>query len=48
MPDAWETSKGLNPNSAADQNGTRLSSKYTNIEVYLNELVQQIIIDKSK
>jgi hypothetical protein len=34
MPDQWETSKGLNPNNAADRNGVAASG-YTNLEVYL-------------
>jgi hypothetical protein len=39
MPDAWEKAHGLNANSAADRNGTNLSTDgYTNLEVYLNEL----------
>jgi hypothetical protein len=43
MPDAWETSKGLNP-AVADHNGTSVSvamtgvAGYTNLECYLNEL----------
>jgi hypothetical protein len=38
MPDSWEASRGLNPNtddSAQDRDG----DGYTNIEEYLNELV---------
>lgn len=43
MPDAWETAHGLNPN-VQDHNGTRLSSEgYTNLEVYLNELADQLV-----
>jgi hypothetical protein len=39
MPDAWESAHGLNPNDAADRNGTTLSpDDYTNLEMYLNEL----------
>ncbi|MDO9022205.1 MAG: hypothetical protein Q8S73_31815 [Deltaproteobacteria bacterium] len=43
MPDAWETSKGLNP-AVQDHNGTSVSvamtgvAGYTNLECYLNEL----------
>lgn len=36
MPDAWETSHGLNPNYAADRNNYDLDADYTNLEVYLN------------
>ena len=39
MPDAWETSNGLNYNYAADRNGYDLDSNYTNLEVYINSLV---------
>jgi hypothetical protein len=34
MPDAWETSKGLNPNNAVDGNNIAASG-YTNLEIYL-------------
>ena len=46
MPDAWETANGLNPNSSGDANLYTLDSKkmYTNIEVYANSLVQEIMI----
>ncbi len=41
MPDAWESSHGLNPN-VQDHNGTHLSSAgYSNLEVYLNELADR-------
>ena len=36
MPDSWELSKGLNPNSAVDSNGDANGNGYTNIEDYLN------------
>jgi uncharacterized protein YjdB len=41
MPDVWEAENGLNPN-LADHNGYKLSSSYTNIEVYINGLVKHI------
>jgi uncharacterized protein YjdB len=41
MPDTWELENGLNPN-LADHNGYKLSSSYTNIEVYINGLVKHI------
>jgi len=37
MPDDWETSKGLNPNSSADRN-TVGADGYTNLEKYLNSI----------
>ena len=45
MPDAWETANGLNPN-ANDANLYTLDSRkfYTNIEVYANSLVQDIML----
>ena len=45
MPDAWETANGLNPNDASDAGKYTLDSKkyYTNIEVYCNSLVQDIM-----
>ncbi|KAF2508314.1 pectinesterase family protein [Flavobacterium foetidum] len=42
MPDAWETEKGLNPASAADGNLKTVDGVYTNIEVYINSLVNHI------
>ena len=43
MPDEWETAHGLNPSNAADGNQTTLSSEgYTNLEVYMNSLVEEI------
>ncbi len=39
MPDAWELRYGLNPNSAADMNGDFDHTGYTNIEKYINGLV---------
>jgi len=38
MPDAWETTYGLDPNSAADRN-YRNGLGYTNLEIYLNTLI---------
>jgi hypothetical protein len=40
MPDEWETSKGLNPNDASDAANYNLSPSYTNLEVYMNSLVE--------
>jgi len=41
MPDEWETKNKLNPLDASDANRFDLSKGYTNIEVYLNELVKR-------
>ena len=45
MPDIWETANGLNPNSAADATTYTLDPKgyYTNIEVYCNALVEELM-----
>lgn len=46
MPDEWETLNGLDPNNAEDANLYTLDTEkgwYTNLEVYLNSLVEHII-----
>ena len=46
MPDLWETANGLNPNDASDANTYTLDSSkqwYTNLEVYLSSLVEDIM-----
>ena len=45
IPDAWETANGLNPNDATDALTYSLDSKayYTNLEVYANSLVEDIM-----
>ena len=50
MPDAWETANGLNPNDASDAMKYTLDPEgyYTNIEVYSNSLVQDIIIAQNQ
>jgi hypothetical protein len=39
MPNAWETTNGLNPSVASDRNGDADLDGYTNLEEYLNSLV---------
>ena len=39
IPDEWETKHGLNPFDPTDGNKFSLNSLYTNLEVYLNEIV---------
>ena len=39
MPDAWETKYGLNPNDPADATGDFDKTGYTNIEKYINGIV---------
>lgn len=39
MPDDWEIKNGLNPNEYSDAASYKLSKTYTNIEVYLNNLL---------
>lgn len=45
MPDAWEKANGLNPNDASDGAAYTLDAKkyYTNVEVYINSLVEDIV-----
>jgi len=42
MPDEWEDANGLNKNSSADSKLYTLDKEYTNLEVYLNSLVQDL------
>ena len=50
IPDAWETVNGLNPSDASDAKTYTLDAKgwYTNLEVYANSLVQEIMINENK
>lgn len=45
MPDEWELAYGLNPNDASDAKSFTLDPRgwYSNIEVYLNSLVEDIM-----
>lgn len=45
MPDIWETAHGLNPNDASDASAYTIDKKgyYTNIEVYCNALVEDLM-----
>jgi hypothetical protein len=40
MPNGWETAQGLDPEDTADGNGDSDDDGYTNLEEYLNSLVQ--------
>lgn len=42
IPDEWEIANGLNPNDGSDGNKYNLSKEYTNLEVYLNGLVNSL------
>jgi len=42
MPDQWEDANGLDKTSAADGKICTLDKNYTNLEVYLNSLVQNL------
>lgn len=42
MPDSWEDANSLNKNDASDAHGYELSKFYTNVEVFINSLVQDI------
>nr|WP_321452508.1 T9SS type A sorting domain-containing protein [uncultured Carboxylicivirga sp.] len=43
IPDEWELANGLNPNDSSDGASNTLDSNYTNLEVYLNGLVSEIV-----
>lgn len=47
IPNAWEIANGLDPNNASDAKTSTLdpAGYYTNIEVYANSLVQDIMIN---
>ena len=49
IPDAWETVNGLNPSDASDAKTYTLDAKgwYTNLEVYANSLVQDIMVSEN-
>lgn len=38
MPDIWESTRGLNPEDAADRNDDYDNDDYTNLEEYLNDI----------
>lgn len=40
MPDQWESDHNLDPMDAEDRNGDRNSDGYTNLEEYLNALIE--------
>jgi hypothetical protein len=42
MPDAWEKANGLDHKKSADSKEYTLDKNYTNLEVYLNSLVQDL------
>ena len=42
MPDEWEDAHGLDKNNAADGKLNTLDKTYTNLEVFLNELVAEL------
>jgi hypothetical protein len=42
MPDAWETKYGLNPNNASDATGDFDHTGYTNVEKYVNSIVDHL------
>lgn len=48
MPDEWETKNNLNPNDPSDGGIYGMNKNYTNLEVYLNELVNHLYPVSSK
>lgn len=49
MPDVWETANGLDPEDASDANTYTLDPKgwYTNLEVYANSLVEDLMKEEN-
>ena len=50
IPDEWERANGLNPNNANDANQYTIDSVkkwYTNLEVYANSIVQDIMLHEN-
>lgn len=47
IPDYWEEEYGLNPKKSADGKETTIdkNEKYTNLEMYLNSLVHEIMVN---
>jgi hypothetical protein len=43
IPDEWEIANGLNPGDPADAPKYTLDSNYTNLEIYLNSIVNDLI-----
>ena len=41
MPDAWETANGFNPNDPSDRNGDANTNGYSNLEEYINGLLDR-------
>ena len=50
IPDEWEIKNGLDPNNPVDGNTKTKdpNGQYTNLEVYLNSLVQHIVDAQNK
>ena len=42
IPDSWEIANKLNPNDASDGIKYQLSPEYTNLEVYINDIVKNL------
>lgn len=43
MPDEWEISQGLDKNNPSDQSKIYLDAHYTNLEIYLNQIIENKI-----
>ncbi len=50
VPDSWEITNGMDPNNSADGNLYTIDSRgwYTNLEVYINSLVEDIIKNENQ
>ncbi|SMD32287.1 hypothetical protein SAMN04488029_0630 [Reichenbachiella faecimaris] len=43
MPDEWESKQGLNKEDGSDQSATNFHPYYTNLEIYLNQIIENKI-----
>ncbi len=43
MPDEWERQNGLNAEDSSDGSSYKLDKSYTNLEMYLNSLLKQVL-----
>lgn len=48
IPDEWEKKNHLNPNDSSDGAQYSLNKEYTNLEIYMNELVNHLFPDSRK
>lgn len=47
IPDLWELQHGLDPKNPEDSSSCSLQAPYTNLEVYMNSLVQHLYLEET-